>query len=583
MAQSPQGRYETALRQALRCQGLSHEVTEAEAEANTSKQEVAISFPEPAKVSSSAPRTGCSFRNPANRLWIKSNQCEIFVRQLKVWASNHDSSAHFNGSISLQPQGSVSGEVVELGRSVKCLLIDATSTGPPKQIIIRLYQSHRSRNNVVKSQNKEAPTSCSTRRDASRKQSRETIQAYLLEQDPPSSPSYHMVIRSASGWVNAREYFDKHHFHSCAKAAKAAHAQSLARARALNELQQRTDTLLSGLNSRQHAPVTQSIAQISTALSQTNAVLRTSNNAQANDQRAHDGGAHWISAKKIQVNPKPIKSSVSVKDQIRISPLFRSFTRLPHELQDQILYHAIGYTKKIKIDSHRTVNIKNASLSAKSSTSISKLFRISKEINKHMVPHILRSTNFQFGMTGFTNFLWQIGPVNRSYLQNLTFNFGRASLLHCVRWLAPDPLWELFEPPVATNPPSLTYFWRCQIQDLMRELSLLTLTVDIRDVPLADVPMLVRILKSAIGSTEHVRIIDNLGSKKEPKVVNLALLRRFPDFEELTWKELALRYHADYKHLRWHMRHKLVPTDPRVDLRSLLGEWMDKTRAFFDG
>lgn len=391
-----------------------------------------------------------------------------------------------------------------------------------------------------------------------------------------------MVIRSGSGWVNAREYFDKHHSHSRAKAAKEAHAQSLVRARALNELQQRADALLSGLNARQHAPVTQATAQTSTAISQAIAALRTSNNAQVNDHQAHEDGAHWIVVRKSQPNPKTTKSSASVKDQIRISPLFHPFTRLPHELQDQILYYAIGYSRKIKIYSHRTVNVKNASSSANLPITISKLFRISKETNEHMVPHIFRSTNFQFGMTGFTNFLWQIGPVNRSYLQNLTFSFGRASLLHCVRWLAPDPLWELFEPPVATNPPSLTYFWRCQIQDLMRGLSLLTLTVDIIDVPLADVPMLVRILKSAIGSTEHVRIIDNLGSKKEPEIINQALHWRFPDFEELTWKELALRYHADYKHLRWHMRHKLVPTDPRVDVRSLLEEWMDENRAFFD-
>ncbi|KAF3040351.1 hypothetical protein E8E12_009217 [Didymella heteroderae] len=329
--------------------------------------------------------------------------------------------------------------------------------------------------------------------------------------------------------------------------------------------------------------MSQIIAQASTVTGHLIAPLPTINNVQVSNLQVQNQVGPWTSVRKTQTNLRGTESSASGKDIVKISPLFHPFFRLPHELQDEILYHAIGYTGKIDIHGHRAVHVKNASLSLSPPVTISKLFRISKRINEHMVPHIFRTTNFHFGMTGFTNFLWQIGPTNRSHLQNLTLRFGKASLLHCVRWLAPDPLWELFEPPVATNPPGLTYFWRCQLQDLMKELTFLSLTIDIRDVPPADVPMLVRILKSAIGSIQHIRVIDDLGTKKEPHVCNQALHRRFPDFQEPTWRELGLKYHADHKHLRWHMRHKWAHTGrDEVDVRPVLNEWMDHNRAFFD-
>ncbi|KAF1934300.1 uncharacterized protein M421DRAFT_436 [Didymella exigua CBS 183.55] len=281
-----------------------------------------------------------------------------------------------------------------------------------------------------------------------------------------------------------------------------------------------------------------------------------------------------------QANRGRTEALVSRKDVVSVSPLFHSFSLLPRELQDEILYHAIGYTGNVNII--RAVQVKDDPSMSRPSVTISKLFRISKMINEHMVAHIFRSTNFHFGITGFTNFMWQIGPVNRSYLQNLTFRFGKVSLLHCVRWLAPDPIWELFEPPVTTSPLTMAYFWRCQLQDLMKELTLVTLTVDIGDVPLADVPMLVRTLRSAIGSAKHIRIVDNSCSVDETRgcAVAQALHRRFPDFHEPTWRELANKYYADYKHQRWHMKHKL--TQHGVDASPVLNEWMDQNSAFFD-
>ncbi|KAF3051672.1 hypothetical protein E8E11_010544 [Didymella keratinophila] len=406
-----------------------------------------------------------------------------------------------------------------------------------------------------------------------------------VKQQQQSVPTYHLVVRSGSGWLPARQFFDKRHFSIRAKEAKKAHVRSLAKAAALNVLQRRATDSLADFTARVHtAPVNQvSVAAPPSTSHALAAPTRTDLLTRMSNLRARIQSPNGRSVRKSQIsetNETAIESLASRKDVVKISPLFHPFPRLPREIQDEIFYQAIGYTGKISI--YRANTARNAPSSSEPPITISKLFRISRSINEHVTTHIFRSTNFQFGMTGFTNFLWQIGPINRSHLQNLTFRFGKASLLHCVRWLAPDPIWELFLPPVATNPPSLTYFWRCQIRDLMRELTLLTLTIDIRDVPLADVSLLVRILKSAMGSTQDIRIIDNLGSAKKPNVCNQALYRRFPNFTEPTWRELALRYHADYKHLRWHMRQKLALYDRTVDVRPILDEWMNLNRAFFD-
>jgi hypothetical protein len=101
-------------------------------------------------------------------------------------------------------------------------------------------------------------------------------------------------------------------------------------------------------------------------------------------------------------------------------------------------------------------------------------------------------------------------------------------------------------------------------------------------VPLTDVPLLVRVLKSAMGSVRHIRVIDKLGSAKELNVSNQALQRRSLKYQENTWRELALRYHADYKHLRWYMRQELAPYDLQIDVRPVLDEWMNQNRDFFD-
>ncbi|XPS71268.1 hypothetical protein M3J09_003456 [Ascochyta lentis] len=209
------------------------------------------------------------------------------------------------------------------------------------------------------------------------------------------------------------------------------------------------------------------------------------------------------------------------------------------------------------------------------------LFLISKAINEHMAAHIFRSTDFHFGITGLTKFLWQLGPLNRSRLQHLTLHFGRGSLLHCIRWLAPDLLYELFEPPVVTDPVNLTHFWRCQLRDLMKELNLLTLTIDTKDVPPTDVPLLIRILETVIGSVERIRIIGNqIGTNAAVDGSAQSLFLHFRHMPEATWRTLSLNYHLTYMHRNWHMKPLWQARD--VDHRPALEASMDKESAFFD-
>lgn len=592
MAQSLHGRYEAALKLALRCQGLSPEAVEAEVkairlqqEASRVQQEVAVPPPASVRTSPSSSETGGTGHNPANQLWFETSQRENFMRQLKTWASNHDSSAHFHGSISLHPPGAVPGERVELGRSVNCLLSNALCNDSPTKIVIRLYQTKSFRVDVQMSpKTGSADFSDGTSKDAQSRRFTKKYPAELVKQQHQSVPPYHLVIRSGSGWLAARHFLDKHHFNTRAKKAQKKHPQPLATAVALEDFEQCTEDLRARLEAPFPAPALQvgaPVLQIGVpaplAISHVPASSPTSDRSarmSAIRTRVRSPGGRGVS--KSQTSVTETESSTSEKDIVKVSPLFHAFSRLPQEIQDEILYHAIGHTGKIKI--HREKMARDILFSSEPPITISKLLRISKSINEHMTAHIFNSTCFQFGTTGFTNFLWQIGPTNRSHLRSLSFRFGKGSLLHCVRWLAPDAFWELFQPPVTTDPPSLAQFWRCQIRDLMRELTLLKLTIDIRDVPPTDVPLLVRVLKSAMGSTHQIRIIDKIGSGKDQQVLTQALHRRFPGFEEPTWRELALRYYADYKHLRWHMLKNLS----RIGVRPVLEESMDHNRAFFD-
>ncbi|EAT92400.2 hypothetical protein SNOG_00905 [Parastagonospora nodorum SN15] len=178
--------------------------------------------------------------------------------------------------------------------------------------------------------------------------------------------------------------------------------------------------------------------------------------------------------------------------------------------------------------------------------SLSTLFRVSKNITDHLQTHIYHSTDFHFGLTGFTNFLWQSGPEKRHEIRRLTFHFGKLALLHCIRWLAPDAIFLLFEPPVATNPRSLQYFWRCQIQDLVKDLHLFTLTVDIKQIDRTDLPMMIAIMKSAFGSIEKLRFVET-DNKGITTPVTLDDKRLSELRKKHTWRQMCLEYYEAHR------------------------------------
>lgn len=520
--------------------------------------------PAAAPPSSLVPRFAPTPRNPANRLWAQKAQRDLFIQHLENWASKHDSSPYFHGSISLPPQGTFSREEVELGKSVNCILI-STSSGTRDNVVIRLFRSHR--NNDDARHRSDPGTKHFAVNRATGGQDQVNIARSRREktdaQRDQRKTSYYLVIRSGSGWVPAHEYFNKHYF---------AHPRKLDPPEV--PCKPSWVDLLDVIASPQRAHFASPIV-----IPSVNTVNLTNTHGQAEDSRTSTG---------LRVQNSPLhrsrrnESILATKYTVPISPLFRPFSRLPQELQDEILLQAVGYTRRISLACTRQV--KNSPKYNEAPISISKLFQISKTINQYMVPHVLSTTNFHFGITGFTKFLWQLGPVNRASLKHVTFHFGKQSLLHCIRWTAPDPVYELFEPPVVTQPTSLMYFWRCQLQDLVKELDLSTLTIDTSGVPVADVAMLVRILGTAVGNVERIRIIDNFRREVclvEEHAENVQdLYTRFPDLPRLTWRELCQQYHSDYRRNRWHMR-ELWTMHGDANLEAL-DRWMDKDKVFFD-
>ncbi|KAJ8106837.1 hypothetical protein OPT61_g9277 [Boeremia exigua] len=504
----------------------------------------------PAETLTSPPPAKRTRLSTANKLCTKRTQRERFTEHLRAWAANHDSSVYFNGSISLLSHGSLPDEDIELGKSVTCNLTDASAGHLSKTIVVRLFQSQRYESDIYQGRGRRG-----------------------IGQGQFSAP-YHMVVRSGSGWVPARQYFDKRYFAHYTRSRKEK-GPALPPIASITP-QMVVSSRLAAINTNWITPIADLIANAQvpplTSLTAENAVSFYSNRiANANIQPGQSVRPQYPSSH--------VESLLFTKGIVKISPLFRPFLKLPRELQDEILYHAVGYTRII--DLTHTPHTEEYSAATRLPITMSKLFRISKSFNQNLVPHVFRCTDFHFGITGFTKFLWQLGPINRSNLRHLTFHFRKDSLLHCIRWMAPDPVWELFEPPVATTPPTLIYFWRCQLQDLMKDLNLSTITIDLKDVPLADVPMLVKILGTVVGSVQRIQVINDHARTNVPSEDRVQDLHtRLPDMLRTTWRGCSLQYHNDYKHQRWHMKHVLAVRD--VDLSSVLDVWMDKDKSFFD-
>jgi hypothetical protein len=148
--------------------------------------------------------------------------------------------------------------------------------------------------------------------------------------------------------------------------------------------------------------------------------------------------------------------------------------------------------------------------------------------------------------------------------------------LHCIRWLAHDSIFALFEPPVATNPRSLQYFWRCQIQDLIKDLHLFTLTINIKQIPTTDIPMIIAIMKSAFGSIERVLFVET-ASDGTISTVDIKDERLSGLMRKSTWRELCLEYYQSHRTHSYFFKFELLKGQEE-DLQSVMSE----DEKFFD-
>jgi hypothetical protein len=464
-------------------------------------QPPAMSTPTKHRRTTSAPTPSKSPRNPENRFWIQEQQKRIFMQHLERWALNHDSCLHFQGKISLSMQGPDAAQFPELGKSVKCVLTDALFTDARHVVIVKLFPPQ---NNATFSKHEDEDT----RRDsmevfesnakfhqvcAHTREGRNSTQQVKRG----AKGHYKLVIRCGAGWMSSRDYFSKIY---------------------MTRLEVQKGTLVGRLE--------------------------------------HD--EHLLHRSKA-LGPASVDG-----DSVNIRPLFNAFQKLPAELQESILMFATGlannHSLDLRSDDYGTLKLRRQ---ARPPISLSTLFRVSKDMTMHMRPYIYHSTDFQFGLTGyvsrfshlpaltnlmtrFTNFLWQSGPTNRREIRRLTFHFGKLALLHCIRWLAPDPVFSLLEPPVATNPRSLQYFWRCQIQDLVKDLNLLTLTINIQQITKSDIVMIIAIMKCAFGSIEKIRFVetDKTGATIAVDVDDERLggLKR-----QHTWRQMCLNYYQAHR------------------------------------
>jgi hypothetical protein len=265
------------------------------------------------------------------------------------------------------------------------------------------------------------------------------------------------------------------------------------------------------------------------------------------------------------------------EDTINIQPLFHPFLRLPQELQEMILMIATGLTRNY--DLLPDISYRLPSKRIKPPISLSTLLRISPTITATMQPYILHRTAFHFGLTGTTNFLWQLGPTNRSHIRRLAFHFGRGALLHCVRWLAPDPIFDLLQPPVQKDMGGLPHFWRCQLRALARELHLAELIIDIQTIPHADTTMVVRILKESFASVAKITYIETF-LDGTTKVFN-SEDARLKGVGKETWREMTGGYVERHKRqVGWHNYHF------GLEVAGMTGEELEKSMdgegEFFD-
>ncbi|KAB2107576.1 hypothetical protein AG0111_0g3849 [Alternaria gaisen] len=465
-------------------------------------------------------------RNPSNKFWAQEQQRRLFLEHLKRWSLSHDSSTFFQGKISLLPPEPGVNEGLALGKTVTCILTDSSFTDFRKTVAIRLFNPQKNSKKGTTGhfeRNMKSKSMDLFRSDMRLAEHHEDC--YTREEDAwPLSPSklnpstsyyYKLVIRYGSGWLSARDYLNKLYFSHFA-------------------------ARFPGRN--------------------VDCVTGTAD--------------HFFGVRSKALGPPPCD-----RDTVPIQPLFHPFQRLPTELQEMILMTAVGLTRDCDLTNDPRRNCSNNPKASERPISLSTMLRISRHIYTTMQPYIFHSTTFHFGLSGTTNFLWQSGPVHRPQIRRLAFHFGKNALLHCVRWLAADPIFDLLEPPQPNGGSGLPLFWRCQLRALAKEVHLLELVVDIEGIPKADIAMVVRILRGVFGSVERVRFVDGAAPGKT-EVVDKGD-ERLAGLGKGSWRDMVKGYIERYRRQigwhNWHFKMDLVPLkEEEVD------DLMDKEMEFFD-
>ncbi|KAF2032244.1 hypothetical protein EK21DRAFT_61458 [Setomelanomma holmii] len=470
----------------------------------------------PPKKKSSRPSTPPtrSPRSSANALWVHEQQKRIYLDHLLRWSLDHDTSLQYHGKISLSPEQSRRKEDLDLGKSVTCVLTDTSFSDARQTIIIRLFPPQRP---TAKPDNGRAEDE---RRDSMDLLDSEMKQL-VVQQDIESHSKQPQIIEGSKG-----------------------HYKLVVRCGAgwMCAREYFSKVYFSHLEATSSKPngrliLDESLAKRSRAL-----------------------------------GPPP-----SDTDSVTIRPLFHAFRKLPPELQEMILKTSASLSRTYNLcsDEYGTLKIKKDQI--RPAIPLSTLFCVSKSLNATFRPYVLHSTDFQFGLTGFTNFLWRSGPCNRREIRRLSFHFGKLALLHCIRWLAPDRIFGLFEPPVATNPSALQYFWRCQIQDLVMELNLLSLTINVSQIPKEDLPMVVAILKNAFGSAERIHFVQTAADGSiERTDSNSEVLKGLG--KECSWREMCMAYYQAHRRHSYFFRFELL----KGESEKLLEDEMDGDKGFFD-
>jgi hypothetical protein len=440
----------------------------------------------------------------------------IFLEHLKQWSKGHDSSSYFQGSMSLLPLD-LNKKEIALGRSVTCILTDKSFVDARKIIVIRLFAPQMDTRSKVRSARQDAKSDIMDLYSTRMK---------LTEHEKHDSTD----VEDEDLWQPS-------------------------------PLNPNTPDIYYKLVIRCGSGWLSAREYLNNLYFRHKRILKPSPGTFTPPDRP-------LALRSQVLSPPPFK-----KDTVTIQPLFHPFLRLPPELQEIILLTAAGLSKHFNLCPDRHTHYTPIS---KPPISLSTMLRISKPITAVLAPYIYRSTTFHLGTTGLTSFLWSLGPVHRPQIRRLSLHFGRLSLLHCIRWLAPDQVYEVLEQPHITNPSSLAHFWRCQLQELAKHVRLHTLTIDLRGVERADIGFIVKILRGVFGDVKFVRFIETDGLGRSTKVGEGDV--RLKDVGEKSWRELCRACFVRHK-----QQYGFFSKECMQKGEQELDAGMDKEGEFFDG